>query len=42
MRKRKSLAAECRRQSLVLHDDPHEREIVEWVERAADYTGWHP
>ena len=32
--------AECRRQALALRNDPHEAEILDWIERAADRTGW--
>ena len=33
-------AAECRRQSALLAADPHEREILDWIEQAADTDGW--
>jgi hypothetical protein len=33
-------AEECRRQSLLLRDDPHEQEILEWLEKAADREAW--
>ena len=33
-------AEECRRQSLVLRDDPHDQETLEWLERAADRESW--
>ncbi|MGA2795668.1 MAG: antitoxin MazE family protein [Roseiarcus sp.] len=33
-------AEECRRQSLMLRDDPHERETLNWLESAADAEGW--
>jgi hypothetical protein len=33
-------AEECRRQSLKLRDDPHEREMLDWLESAADAEGW--
>lgn len=33
-------AAECRRQSALLNVDPHERETLDWIERAADSDGW--
>jgi hypothetical protein len=33
-------AEECRRQSLMLRDDPHEREIMDFLEAAADRDGW--
>ena len=34
------LANECRRQSLVLQDDPQETDILNWLEAAADTKGW--
>ena len=33
-------AAECRRQSSLLDADPQEREILDWIEQAADTDGW--
>jgi hypothetical protein len=33
-------AAECRRQSALLVADPLERETLDWIEQAADTTGW--
>jgi hypothetical protein len=33
-------AEECRRQSLLLRDDPHEQEVLEWLEKAADREAW--
>ncbi len=33
-------AEECRRQSLLIRDDPQEQEVLEWIERAADIEGW--
>jgi thiamine monophosphate synthase len=32
--------AECRRQSLSLRNDPKEKEILDWMEQAQDYSGW--
>ena len=32
--------AECRRQSLALMNDPAETEILDWMERTADTSGW--
>ncbi|QQS14736.1 MAG: antitoxin MazE family protein [Rhodospirillales bacterium] len=34
-----SFAAECRRQSLLLHDDPAETEILRWIESVEDNEG---
>jgi hypothetical protein len=33
-------AEECRRQSLLAANDPRENEIMDWIEQAADTTGW--
>jgi hypothetical protein len=33
-------AAEARRQSLLVSHDPAEREILEVLERNADFSGW--
>jgi hypothetical protein len=33
-------AEECRRQSLMLRDDPHETETLAWLADAADTEGW--
>ena len=38
--RRKGFSAECRRQSLLLKNDPHEKEILEWIHSAADQTEW--
>lgn len=38
--RKKSFAKECRRQSLLLQNDPHEKEMMEWWESAADHEGW--
>lgn len=35
-----SLLAECRRQSLALHDDTAERDTQRWLEQIADTDGW--
>ncbi|MDB6082446.1 MAG: Antitoxin MazE [Gammaproteobacteria bacterium] len=35
-----TFAAECRRQSLLLRDDPHEKEIMDFLESIADTDGW--
>ncbi len=36
----KGFAAECRRQSLLLRKDPHEREILAELAAVADVRGW--
>ena len=33
-------AAECRRQSLMLRDDPQEAEVLGWIEAVSDTTDW--
>ena len=33
-------AAECRRQSALLRNDPQEAEVLDWIEAAADTEGW--
>jgi hypothetical protein len=38
--RRPGFAEECRRQSRLLRDDPHEREILDWIEATADTEGW--
>ena len=32
--------AECRRQSRLLARDPHEKEILDWIEKAAEGNAW--
>jgi hypothetical protein len=38
--RRPSFAKECRRQSSLLRHDPHEAEILDWIERVSDTEGW--
>ena len=38
--RRQGFAAECRRQSLLLQGDSHEREVAEELEGVADHEGW--
>jgi len=38
--RRPGFAEECRRQSRALLGDPHEAEILSWLEAAADTDGW--
>ena len=38
--RRDGFAAECRRQSRLLRDDPQERELLDWLEAVADTAGW--
>jgi hypothetical protein len=37
---RPGFAEECRRQSLLLANDPHEKKILAEIEAMADTTGW--
>ena len=32
--------AAARRQSLMLKDDPHEAEILNWIAKVSDHSGW--
>lgn len=39
--RREGFAAECRRQSRLLREDPHGREVLDWLQAAAaDTDGW--
>jgi hypothetical protein len=38
--RRPGFAEECRRQSGLLRDDPHETETLDWLAAAADTEGW--
>jgi len=38
--RRTGFAEECRRQSLLLQGDAHERETAVWLEAAGDREGW--
>jgi len=38
--RRESFALECKRQSLLLKNDPHELEMQQWVQAVADTQGW--
>ncbi|MFZ1429267.1 MAG: antitoxin MazE family protein [Geminicoccaceae bacterium] len=38
--RREGFAAECRRQSLLLRDDPHEHETLDWLAATAEIEGW--
>jgi hypothetical protein len=38
--RRAGFAEECRRQSLLLQDDAHERDTADWLDAAADREGW--
>jgi len=38
--RQKGFAEECQRQSLALHSDPHEAEVLGWMQEVADTEGW--
>jgi len=38
--RRPGFAAECRRQSLALRDDPAERDLHDWLDASSDQEGW--
>jgi hypothetical protein len=38
--RREDFAQECRRQSLLVRDDPQEADTLKWLEAAADTGGW--
>ncbi len=38
--RREGFALECKRQSLLLRNDPHEVDVQNWVQAAADTAGW--
>ena len=38
--KRDGFAEECRRQSLLIANDPHEQDVLNWIDNVADTDGW--
>lgn len=38
--RKRGFAAECRRQSELVRNSPHEAEELAWLEHAADHEGW--
>jgi len=38
--RRPGFAAECRRQSLALRDDPQDQKTLDWIEQVSDLDGW--
>ncbi len=38
--RRPGFAEEARRQCLAIRNDPQEKETLEWIEKAMDYSGW--
>ena len=38
--RRRGFRAACRRQSLMLRNDPQEAEVLAWLEAAGDREGW--
>lgn len=39
--RKKGFAEECHRQSELLAHDPHESEVLDWIEAISDSTGWN-
>jgi DNA-binding LacI/PurR family transcriptional regulator len=40
--RRAGFAEECRRQSLALHGDVHEQDMLDWLSEVADIETWEP
>ncbi len=38
--RKEGFAAECRRQSLLVANDPQENEVLSWIEQISDTKGW--
>lgn len=38
--RKKGFPEECRRQSLLLTHDDHETDVLNWIEKVSDSTGW--
>lgn len=38
--RKRGFKAECRRQSLILKNDKHEGEVLDWLDFVADREGW--
>jgi hypothetical protein len=38
--RREGFAEECKRQSLLVANDQHERELLDWIEEVSDTEGW--
>lgn len=38
--RKKKFVEECRRQSLLLTNDAHETEVLDWIEDVSDNEGW--
>jgi len=38
--KRRGFAAECRRQSQLIKNDPQEKELLQLMDKVASYDGW--
>ena len=38
--RREGFAEECKRQSLLVTNDPHELEVLDWIEEVSDTEGW--
>ncbi len=40
--RKKGFAEECERQSALVRNDPHEKEVLQFIEEIADLSGWEP
>jgi antidote-toxin recognition MazE-like antitoxin len=38
--RKKGFKKECHRQSKLLQNDPHEKEVLEWISSVSDDRGW--
>lgn len=38
--RRKGFAEKCRSQSLLIANDPHEIDVLDWIEDVSDMDGW--
>jgi hypothetical protein len=38
--RRKGFAEECSRQSRSIANDPHEQEVMDWIETVSESDGW--
>jgi hypothetical protein len=38
--RKKDFTEECRRQSLMIAEDPQEKDVLDWIEDVSDAKGW--
>jgi hypothetical protein len=38
--RREDFAQECRRQCALVREDPHEADVLDWLQAASDTEGW--